>query len=303
MNQLAGGDEETVLFLLKYLGIAMSNIAGYRFKKSLFLIGPGNTGKSQLKALLEHILGDENHFAIDLSGIESRFGTSYIYGKRMVGSADMGFLSLDELRTFKQLTGGDSIMAERKGQQAFSFKYNGILMFCANQTPRFRGDDGEWVYDRFCIINCNNVVPEGKRDSKLLSKMYAECEGIIYKAIMALRDVIDNDYILREPQSVIDARKVYQRDNNIVSAFFDECMEPIGNTPKNNCCTVTHIYKVFCKWCSVNNSGRTISKLDFERDLAQYLGVEETNLTERATQGMIVRGYTLNNDGLIYYNY
>ena len=44
-----------------------------------------------------------------------------MYGTRLAGSSDMSFLSVDELKTFKKMTGGDSLFAEFKGQQAFEF--------------------------------------------------------------------------------------------------------------------------------------------------------------------------------------
>ena len=49
----------------------------------------------------------------------------------------MSFLSVDELKTFKKMTGGDSLFAEFKGQQAFEFIFNGLLWFCMNRLPKF----------------------------------------------------------------------------------------------------------------------------------------------------------------------
>lgn len=57
-------------------------------KKALFLVGDGDTGKSQLKSLVEHLLGKGNFIGTDLKDIESRFGTGAIYGTRLSGSSD-----------------------------------------------------------------------------------------------------------------------------------------------------------------------------------------------------------------------
>lgn len=59
--------------------------------------------KSQLKSLVERLLGNDNFIGIDLKEIEARFGTGAIYGTRLAGSSDMSFLSVDELKTFKQV--------------------------------------------------------------------------------------------------------------------------------------------------------------------------------------------------------
>ena len=71
----------------------------------------------------------------------------------------MSFVSIGELKTFKSLTGGDSVFAEFKGQQPFNYFYKGFLWFCMNRLPRFGGDDGQWVFDRIMIIHCENVIP------------------------------------------------------------------------------------------------------------------------------------------------
>jgi phage/plasmid-associated DNA primase len=100
------------------------------------MVGPGDTGKSQLKSLVERLLGNGNYVGIDMKEIEARFGTSNLYGKRLAGSSDMSFLTVDELKTFKKCTGGDSLFAEFKGQNGFEFTYNGLLWFCMNRLPK-----------------------------------------------------------------------------------------------------------------------------------------------------------------------
>ena len=136
----------------------------------------------------------------------------------------MSFLSVEELKTFKKMTGGDSLFAELKGQQAFEFTYNGLLWFCMNQLPKFGGNDGKWVYDRIMVVECKNVIPKEETDKELLDKMYAERDGIVYKAVRALQTVIANGYRFSEPVSVTEAREKYQTENNTVIRFFEHCM-------------------------------------------------------------------------------
>lgn len=302
LDTLTNGDKDLQAFILTFIGICISNVWGTHFKKGLFFTGPGDTGKSQIKLLLEMLLGERNHFAIDLSGLEARFGTSYVYGRRMVGSADMGFMSLKELRTFKQLTGGDSIMGERKAQQGFTFRYRGCLIFATNRMPVFSGDDGSWVYDRFCIVKCNNVIPEEERDPKLLEKMFAEASGIVYKAVMELKKVIDKGYKLTEPQAIIDARNEYFSANNIVTAFANECLEDFVSNGKNACDTITTVYNAFTRWCRGNNNGHMLSMEDFKKKLAAHYGIPKEDLIIHTAQGNVISGpKTLTQDAFSTY--
>jgi hypothetical protein len=159
ISTLTDGDKAIEQLLLEFMGACISNIKGWRMKKALFMVGAGDTGKSQLKNLVERLLGKRNFIGIDLKEIEARFGTGAIYGTRLAGSSDMSFLSVDELKTFKKITGGDSLFAEFKGQQGFEYTYSGLLWFCMNRLPKFGGDDGQWVYDRIMVVQCPNVIP------------------------------------------------------------------------------------------------------------------------------------------------
>ena len=293
IHTLTNGDRGVKQLLLEYMGACLSNIKGWRMKKSLFMVGDGDTGKSQLKSLVERFLGRENHIGIDLGEIEARFGTGAIYGTRLAGSSDMSFLSVDELKTFKKLTGGDSLFAEFKGQQPFRYTYGGLLWFCMNRLPKFGGDDGQWVYDRIMVVNCPNVIPLDKQDKHLLDKLYAEREGIVYQAVQALRTVIANGYRFSEPEPVIDARKKYMTENNTVISFFEECMCPWDKGKIRYHCTTGRIYKVYQAWCRENNNGYAKTAREFRETLAMYKNTSYADMTTRQKGNTYYKEYTL----------
>jgi P4 family phage/plasmid primase-like protien len=279
LETLTNGDDNTKTLLLEFIGACVSNIRGWRLKKSLFMVGAGDTGKSQLKSLVERLLGKGNFIGIDLSEIEARFGTGAIYGTRLAGSSDMSFMTVGELKTFKKITGGDSLFAEFKGQQAFEYTYNGLLWFCMNRLPKFGGDDGKWVYDRIMVVNCPNVIPNDKQDKRLLDKMYRERQGIIYKAINALLNVIKNDFRFTESESITQAREDYMTDNNTAIAFFNECMRPWVRGKIQKHCTTGRVYKVYQAWCRENNNGYAKTAKEFREELSAYLGAAFADLT------------------------
>ena len=293
MHTLTNGDKAIQQLLLEFIGACISNIKGWRMKKSLFMVGKGDTGKSQLKSLVELLLGRGNFIGIDLKEIEARFGTGAVYGTRLAGSSDMSFLSVDELKTFKKLTGGDSIFAEFKGQQAFEFTYNGLLWFCMNRLPKFGGDDGQWVYDRIMVVECPNVIPKDKQDKTLLDKLYAEREGIVYKAVKALQTVIANGYRFSEPESVNKARDAYMSENNTVVSFFDECMTKRPRSKIEDSCSTGRIYKVYKAWCYDNNNGYAKTAGEFRKALADHLDTTFEEMSVKRNNGTYYRNYTL----------
>lgn len=281
MDTLTNGDEMVKQLLMEFIGVCISNVKGWRMKKALFLVGQGDTGKSQLKSLVERLLGRGNFIGIDLKEIESRFGTGAVYGTRLAGSSDMSFLPVDELKTFKKMTGGDSLFAEFKGQQAFEFTFNGLLWFCMNRLPKFGGDDGKWVYDRIMVVDCPNVIPKEQQDKQLLEKMYAERRGIVKKAVKALQTVIANGYRFTEPDSIAEARRDYQSANSTVISFYEECMCPWENGKIVRHCTTGRIYKVYQAWCRENNHGYARTAKEFREQLAGYLGGTFADVTTR----------------------
>ena len=294
LSTLTNGDPEVAELLLQYIGACISNIQGWRMKKTLFLVGSGNTGKSQLKSLTEKLLGKGNYIGIDLSEIEARFGTGAIYGKRLAGSSDMSFMSINEIKTLKRISGGDNIHAEFKGQQSFVYTYKGLTWFCMNKLPKFSGDTGQWVYDRLIVINCPNVIPFDKQDKQLLDKMYAEREGIVQKAVAALQRVIANGYRFSEPASVKDARIQYQKDNSTVITFFEECMcpWPDGKATSNGCST-GKIHTAYREWCKRNNNNYAKSAKEFRDELAAYLFTTFADMSTRIRGNTFYKDFTL----------
>ena len=291
MRTLTNNDPAIEQLLLEFIGVCVSNVKGWRIKKSLFMVGDGDTGKSQLKSLVERLLGKGNFIGIDLKEIEARFGTGAIYGTRLAGSSDMSFVNIDELKVFKKVTGGDSLFAEFKGQQAFEYTYSGLLWFCMNRLPKFGGDNGQWVYDRIMVVECPNVIPPDKQDKQLLDKMYAERKGIVYKAIHALQTVIRNGYRFSEPFGIIVARDQYKSTNSTVISFFDECMEPWPDGKINPYCTTGKVYRVYQAWCRDNNNGYAKPAKEFREELAAYLGASYSEITTRMKGNTYYREY------------
>ena len=293
METLTGHDRGVEGLLYECMGVSISNVKAHRMKKALFMVGDGDTGKSQIRALTERILGRGNFIGIDLGGIEARFGTGAIYGTRLAGSSDMSFLSVDELKVFKAVTGGDSVFAEFKGRQAFSFTYNGFLWFCMNRLPKFGGDNGKWVYDRIMVVRCPNVIPAEEQDRQLLDRMYRERDGIVYKAVLALQQVIRNGYRFSEPQCVLDERERYMAENNTVIGFFEECMcvRPGGKT--GDSCTTGKVYDVYKAWCADNNNGYAKTAKEFREILAAHTGSTVQEMIIHTKKGNFYKGYTI----------
>lgn len=249
LETLCDNNEVEMDFLLEYIGGILSHVKGWRFKKMLELVGDGNTGKTQLRELTMNLLGREHSVSIDMKKINERFGAVQLYRKRLAGSGDMSTVEIAEMNVIKNLTGGDSLFAEYKGKDGFSFRYDGFLWFNANKLPHFRGDRGQHVYERFAIIQCHNIIPKEKRDPQLLDKIMAEKNVIASVAVDKFKKAIERGYKFSESSEMRNSIINYQVENNSLLAFIKDCCCFDFNSRGTKRSDFNKVYK---KWCVAN---------------------------------------------------
>jgi len=271
MDTLTGNDGGIKQLLLEYMGAAVSNVYGYRFKKSLYLLGAGNTGKSRLSVLLEQLIGDDNTAWGDPKSLHERFGTTSLYLKRLLYANDLKAQKIEDMDIFKMITGGDPVPIENKFKNIFSYTFKGLTLYAMNQLPLFGGDKGKHVYDRIIIVRCDNVIPDDKRDPNLEAKLFAEREGIVHKCVHALRTAIKNNYKFSEPPVCEELRREYMRENSAVIEFWSECVEP--RVPREHYKTTAEtMYKAFCFWNDEQGNKFKPSSKEFRKEVCSWLG-------------------------------
>lgn len=196
----------------------------------------------------------------------------------------MSNVTIKEQKIFKQLTGGDSIQAENKGENSFTFQYRGLMWFLANHLPLFGGDKGKHVYERWIVIHCTHAIPEEDQIKDLQDRMFEERDSFCIKALNAFRKAVEDNYQFAIPQSCVLANEEYQRKNSSVRSFVDECCEPTDWNDLQKEMTTGQIWNYFCSWCR-ENGNYTPSKSEFKRELAEILGVAEDDLVKHTSDG------------------
>lgn len=250
LNELVSDDEKMRECLLEAMGLAISNIPGYLTKKAILMIGPRDCGKTQIKKLLTQLIGVKYTSSIELSKMnDSRFGTSELYNKRLVGSNDMQYTTVSDMGIFKQLVGGDPISIEFKGRGAFSYIFNGLVWFLANDFPKFSGKKEDAVYQRFMIIPCNHVVEKEKQDPYLVDKMLKEGEYIISLCIQSLLKLRKRNFKFVESDIMKQGLERYEIVNNTLLQFIEECCDIDDDLPVSERMTVKSFKTNYQVWC------------------------------------------------------
>lgn len=275
MYNLVDNDVDTYIMLMQIVGLIISNIACSKTKKSLLLCGKGDTGKSQLKRLVEELIGEQNVCVSDLKQLNERFGTAALYKKRLAGSNDMSFQRITDMSIFKQVTGGDKITLEIKHKGTFPYQYKGFLWFNCNKLPMFGGDDGKWVYDRMLIVYCKNVIPDDKKDPHLFDKMWLERNAIIKEALFFLKKLIDDKFKFVIPEKMAKVKKEYETENNTLLSFIEECCYVNDDIMASSRIKKTDFRKGYYKWCDLNGMSKgKLKPKEIDEILIERFGAE-----------------------------
>ncbi|MBE6873190.1 MAG: hypothetical protein E7493_04710 [Ruminococcus albus] len=293
LDTLTGGNKQTQLLILEYMGAILSNVQGWRFKKAMFLLGEGDTGKSTLINLITLLLGSGNVAERDLRSLNERFGKTAAYNKRLIYSNDLPFMKIEENAIFKNLTGGDTIAIEYKNKEPFDFKFKGLLLYGMNSLPHFGGDKGEHVYNRIIIVRCDNVIPKEKKDPNMEKKLYAERNGIIYKCVVALREAINRNYRFSITQDCIDNLTEYKKENSTPVEFWSTFLRPL-TADENPVLSSQKLYDNFRRWCTMQGITRIPSAPEFRKEVSNYCKKSWSKLTKRTSKGMQMTTHTMN---------
>src|SRR5205807_62228 len=105
-------------------------------QRAVLLNGTGANGKSVFIRLLQALVGLANVTARSLQELElNRFAKADLFGKLVNLYADLPETALKSTGTFKILTGGDPVTAERKFQQPFTFIPYAKHVYSCNRIP------------------------------------------------------------------------------------------------------------------------------------------------------------------------
>lgn len=157
-------------------------------QKAVLLVGQGSNGKSTLLAALVSFLGRENVSSLPLQRLEvDKFSVVRLLGKLANICADLPSEHLASTSTFKALTGGDRLTAERKFQGSFEFTPFARLLFSTNHYPQSK-DASHAFFRRWLVIPFDAVIDPQERIADLAGRlaMPEELSGFLNRALAAL---------------------------------------------------------------------------------------------------------------------
>ena len=224
-------DADLVGFMQRAAGLSLTGITTEHVL--LFLWGAGSNGKTVFFETLLAALGDYGHvmpfsalLAKDRSG-GPQHELADLHGKRFVIAAESPQDARFSEEKVKRLTGGDSITADRKYENSFTFKATHKIWIAANHRPRVC-DLSEGFWRRVKLVPCrarfykpDDVNRRGKPcDLEMEANLQAEMPGILQWMLRGLaawrRDGLGSCAAIEA------ASAEYREEENILARFLRE---------------------------------------------------------------------------------
>lgn len=261
---VAPDDIERVWEIIGYL-----MMAGNPLQRAIMLVGNGGNGKGVLLEVIKALLGDENCTSVPLHDFsENRFVTAELFGKLANICGDIDATYVENTSRIKEITGEDTVMGERKGQDPFHFRPWCKMVFSANDIPGSSDSSRGWTR-RFELVNFPNTPAIADRALKQRLTTPASLSGIALKAILALRRLMARgDFTDGEARDAAN-RRFAEGSNTALRWLYDVCAYPV---PHEEHWTPTVVVWVAAKpWLWAEGSRQT--KRSFYADLKQAPGV------------------------------
>jgi putative DNA primase/helicase len=242
--------EAQVPLLQEWIGYCL--YAKYPIHKAMILLGPGANGKSTLINLIDRFLGEKNKASITLQALcSNRFAASALDGKLVNLCADIPNKALVQTGMFKMLVGADSIPAERKFKDAYTFDNIAKLMFSTNEIPKTT-DDTIAYFRRWIIINCTNYFPPGKANTRILDYICtpSEFSGLLNWALIGLKRLLEKGQF-SDNRTWEQERERYLASSNSALAYIESHVE-YSNEEKDRI-TKEDLYAAYVTYCKAND--------------------------------------------------
>ncbi len=259
------GDPALTTYMQRLLGLSL---IGEHLEQILpFGWGSGANGKSTLLNVAQGVIGSGTDGYALPAPAELLLAThnrahptelARLSGARLVVASELEDGERFAESRIKMLTGGEHIAARFMGKDFFSFKPTHTIWLLANDQPAVRAG-GPAFWRRLRLLPFVHVVPPAERIAGLDEQLIAEEGG----AILAWLIQGAVDYLahgLAEPASVRAATTAYERDQDTVGRFVEECCDRGPAGLQHMCVRVSELRASYETWCRVEGENPVSAK-------------------------------------------
>jgi len=215
--------DERIRFFWEWLGAALAGIAT-RYKDTPILYGPKDTGKSQILHVVTSCFPVTSHRAVTLQNMASEYHRAYLSGGRINSVNELPARELMDGEAAKAILSGDVVNCRRPRENPFDWTPRCAHIFSTNGLPPSRDDA---LMDRFCLLDCDQVVADADKDRDLANKITAEAPQIAAAALESLQTLLRRGHLIR-PGSTRDLTSDWRMNSDPIHAWAHECLQMLA---------------------------------------------------------------------------
>lgn len=231
LRQMTGGAIIKQNILLAFAAASLRKLG--RVQRYLELTGAPGCGKGTWLRLMTAFLDKSNTVATTLKHLEGQFELHRFKKAKLIQISDAHEFAGDPA-ILKMITGADSLRTEYKNSNyaGEDYYYEGVVVICANNTPRFSSGQEALNRRRVPVILTNPVDSSDAEDliepqgSKWIGKFADELPGFFNLVASIPEDEIFN--VLRDRDRIYQTFQSAQYeillDTDPLSQWVDECL-------------------------------------------------------------------------------
>jgi len=170
-------------------------LSGQMHKKSMFMVGKTDSGRSLILNVLESFVGRENvtNFQFRQFAHSESHAVIGLYGKLSNIHPDLSYSQINDASDFKAIVGGDTVTSREHYKEPISFKVDAKLTFATNKLPWLGENliDDEAFWNRIILMKFPNSISKEEQIPNLGTQISVrEMSGVLNWAIKAYDTVI-----------------------------------------------------------------------------------------------------------------
>jgi len=234
--------KEDRILLQEFLGTAL--LRDKVHKKACIIVGYTDSGKSTLLRVIEEIFGNENCCHENpkrLTG--SRWSKVSLQGKLLNIAHELEGGKMSNLSVLKKIFDGNHIVAERKGQNTFSFEPTCEHIFAGNKSFHAETSDTAF-WNRWLVLEMPESLPEEDKIRGFHEVLLEEKEGIFNWMLEGLKRFRENNNYFTVNRSFEKERDRWRCWGDSAQRFIHSC---IYNDPKGRISS-EELYDIYLDW-------------------------------------------------------
>lgn len=263
MNWFGRTDADECKLIQEFIGATLFGITG----KSLWLIGDGENGKSQLLDIMAGLVPSHARVSISpqkLADQRAEYYVAQLARARLNVDADIPAREMVDSAEWKKSVTGDELTGRDPAGRPFNFKPKVLHIFSANDLPSTR-DHSHGFWRRIIPLRIARKAGEFVEIPDLAKKVLSEeLASIVAWGIEGARRLLAQGYTL--PDSSEKEKDEWKHDSDQVARFIHEACD----TDVDNWSEAMRVYQWYCDWAAKTGSGK-LSMQAFGRRAGRYV--------------------------------